>query len=649
MYDVRHSADPSRLGSVEDVDGSNISVRISDCTPGGILFVNGEAYRVGQVGGFVRIPAGYADLFGIVSQVGAGAAPIAVDPVAIQGSRWLRVELVGESRKGKPFERGISQYPSIGDPVHVATESDLRTVYTPGDEESYVSVGKVASAESISAQINLNRLVSRHSAVIGSTGSGKSTAVASLLGAISDSDRLPGARVVLLDLHGEYARALGERATVFRVNPRSSAGEKELSIPYWALAFDEMLPICFGSVDDRQRSVLADHVVALKRESLAASKKNGNSLCVLSPDDVTVDTPIPFRIKELWFRQHCREYRMVTKRQGGSEDDVVDALVMGEDGKPEQPGDSEALIPPKYKTSKTTGSREQHVVSANEGAALRQQMGLLHSRLRDRQLQFLFSPGHWNPNSDGCTKYDLDVLLGDWMCSKRPITVIDLSGIPSFVLDHLIGAMLRILFDAAFWGRQLPTGGRMRPLLVVLEEAHRYLNKGAKDQGAGGSAATAARRIAKEGRKYGVGMMLVSQRPSEIDPTILSQCGTMVALRLTNEADRSQISSISSDSLKGLFSMLPILRTHEALIVGEAVNMPIRARLDLPLDGRWPDSEDPPVVVPMGITGKPIKDGGWSSPVSSEDYKPLVHAWRNMEYLPRESVLSESTQVTSKK
>jgi hypothetical protein len=134
--------------------------------------------------------------------------------------------------------------------------------------------------------------------------------------------------------------------------------------------------------------------------------------------------------------------------------------------------------------------------------------------------------------------------------------------------------------------------------------------------------------------------MLVSQRPSEIDTTILSQCGTMIALRLTNEADRSQVASVSSDNLKGLFAMLPILRTHEALIVGEAVTMPVRARIDLPSAGRWPDSEDPLVVVPKGIDGNRKRLGGWTEIVKSEDYKPLVNAWRMQD---SHSSVAEST------
>jgi DNA helicase HerA-like ATPase len=241
-------------------------------------------------------------------------------------------------------------------------------------------------------------------------------------------------------------------------------------------------------------------------------------------------------------------------------------------------------------------------------------------------MQFLFSPGEWAVTKTGATQSDLDALLTAWIGADTPISVFDLSGIPTAIVDDLVGAVLRILYDAVFWGRLKQEGGRERPLLVVLEEAHVYLSAQSKSR-----AATAARRIAKEGRKYGVGLMLVSQRPSEVDPTILSQCGTVVALRLTNDLDRSQVTSCASDNLKGLFSMLPILRTGEALIVGEAVNMPIRAVIDRPAEGQRPDSDDPVVVVPKDANGKRVRNGGWTEPVQNEDYRPLVEAWRKQD------------------
>ena len=257
---------------------------------------------------------------------------------------------------------------------------------------------------------------------------------------------------------------------------------------------------------------------------------------------------------------------------------------------------------------------------------MRSQTDALEGRLRDPRLEFLFRPGPWGVKEDGTTDKDLDALIYDWVGKDKPITVLDLSGIPPTVLDDLVGGVLRILYDAMFWGRAIPVGARTRPLLIVLEEAHVYLGPQSKNR-----AATAVRRIAKEGRKYGVGLMLVSQRPSEVDTTILSQCGTVVALRLTNDLDRTQVTSCASDNLKGLFSMLPVLRTGEALIVGEAVNMPIRAIIDRPVEGRRPDSDDPVVVVPKDANGNRVRSGGWTEPVQNEDYKPLVEAWRKQD------------------
>lgn len=169
--------------------------------------------------------------------------------------------------------------------------------------------------------------------------------------------------------------------------------------------------------------------------------------------------------------------------------------------------------------------------------------------------------------------------------------VLDLSGVPTTILNDLIGTLLRVLYDALFWARDRSEGGRERPLLLVLEEAHVYLGKDHK-----GPAASAVRRIAKEGRKYGIGAMIVSQRPSEVDDTILSQCGTLFALRMSNPSDRGHVVGTVTDNLQGLLSNLPILRTGEAVIVGEAVHLPMRALIEPPPEDRRPDSADPVIL-----------------------------------------------------
>ncbi|MCL2659167.1 MAG: ATP-binding protein [Acidobacteriaceae bacterium] len=621
MYNQTPNSDPSRLGTVEDVNGSSISVKLSENTPSGLLFVNGEAYRVGQVGGFVRIPSGYFDLFGIISQVGAGAAPGPPELAPQLGNRWLRVELVGEGRRGVTFERGISQYPSIGDPVHVATESDLKTVYAPGNGDEYIAIGRVSSAESIRAFLDINKLVSRHSAIVGSTGSGKSTAVANILSVISDRTRFKSARVVLFDIHGEYANAFGNLARVFRVGADINSGEKELHVPFWALTSEEFISIAMGSVSGVPLTFIHEKILADKQQS-----KPGGITHKLNKEDITIDTPLPFSVFGLWHGLYSLHNATHTVSSNQNQSDNTRAYMMSGTPPMKMLGNPDTLEAPQFCPESKGGNNPIYLGEHNK--LTKTHLDVMENKLRDPRLQFLFRPGEWSVATDGTTKTDLDSLFSAWIGADTPISVFDLSGIPPTILDDLIGAVLRILYDALFWGRLKPEGSRERPLLIVLEEAHSYLGTQPAGSQVKYRAAAATRRIAKEGRKYGVGLMLVSQRPSEIDSTILAQCGSTVALRLTNESDQSQVSKCASDNLKGLFSALPILRTGEALIVGEAVNMPVRAIIDRPAEERRPDSGDPMVVVPMGASGKRVRGGGWTEPIISENYRGVVEAWR---------------------
>lgn len=612
-------ADPTLIGTVQDVAGTSVSVALVSESATGLSFFKGESYRIGQIGSFVRIPLGYTSLFGIVSQVGAGAAPLTDSNGRPWGNQWIKVQLVGERGREGRFERGVSQHPTINDAVHIVTEDDLREIYGPGDPIDFVAVGQLASAESIPALLNINKLVTRHSAVVGTTGAGKSTTVAGLLAALSNPTRYPSARIVVLDIHGEYAKALADRARVFSVATEAHEGETPLYIPFWALSFDEFVKLSFGDLSDEQRAAVADAVVALKRDSLKQHTFDGVDI-----ERLTVDVPVPFCVHKLWFDFHQREHRTVIPKPGAAADEVESAYVLDADGKPVQLGDAMSVTPPLYRTVKTTGPASERVQWGPDPIGMRQQLAVLASKLRDPQFGFLFDPGDWQPELDGTVAKDLDSLLADWIGNSSPISILDLSGIPSTVLTDLIGALLRILYDAIFWSRNLPEGGRLRPLMLVLEEAHTYLGKEHA-----GTASNAVRRIAKEGRKYGVGVMIVSQRPSEINPTILSQCGTIFAMRLANDTDRGQITGAASDNLKGLFDMLPILRTGETLIVGEAVSLPMRTLIDPPGKNRWPDSRDPNVAV----RGDPNKEGyddegGWTAPRHSEDYTIVMRQWR---------------------
>ena len=256
---------PTYLGTVQDVQGATISVALDQNTVSGLAFIDGHGYRIGQIGSFVRVSIGFMDLFGIVSQVGAGAVPEALVKIEPYGYRWLRVQLIGEGHRSGEFRRGVAQYPTIGDEAHLVTEEDLSRIYGRANAPHYVRVGSLASTESIPALIDIDRLITRHSAVVGTTGAGKSTTVANLLASLSDPEPYPSARILILDIHGEYHAALQDRATVFRVNADEDRGERPLFIPYWALSFDELLQLTpFQGVGDADRAAIVEKVKELK-------------------------------------------------------------------------------------------------------------------------------------------------------------------------------------------------------------------------------------------------------------------------------------------------------------------------------------------------------------------------------------------------
>jgi uncharacterized protein len=584
------SRDPTFLGVVAAVSGSSISIHLAMSVASGLSVINGQTYRVGQVGSFVRIPQGYQDLFGVVSEVGANAVPDSAVGIDADTGRWMKVQLVGEA-VGGAFERGISQYPNVGDAVHLAVEAHLRRIYdTKG--QGHVTVGMLSSAESIPARVALNELITRHSAVLGSTGSGKSTTIASLLRSITcpqEGDQsYPNARVLMLDVHGEYSAALADVSQVFSVDPQK--GEERLLIPYWALDTRDLLKFLTGGLGDKHETAFTDKIFSLKLAAHMAQTFPG-----LDADSITVDTPVPFSLKKLWY-------------------DLIKFEIATFDGpQRDQPtlqdaGDPGTLKPPKYKPH-AMGAAGPYLNAQAFG--IQRQLNLLRSRLLDRRYDFLLHPGPWEPDEAGIVASDLDVLISGWLGGEKPITILDLSGVPSGVLQQLVGSILKIIYESLFWSREKTEGGIQRPLLVVMEEAHRYLSGGSDSL-----ALDTAQKIAKEGRKYGVGAMIISQRPSEVDETILSQCGTFFALRLSNPVDRARVQGTLPDGLVSLLDLLPVLRTGEAIITGEAAKLPMRCRITLPAKEHRPRSEDPEVSVK------------WALDRRAEGYDRVVASWR---------------------
>ncbi|UFW72876.1 ATP-binding protein [Bradyrhizobium sp. WU425] len=560
--------DPTYIGQIASVTGAIIRVRLREDMPSTLVMIGGESYRVGQIGGFFRVPLGYTNLYAVCTQIGADAAPPGSGEKAfgaaleddrqlhLSGYRWMTIVLFGEALGGE-FERGVGQYPTVGDEVHLVTNDDLKVIYGwAKGKKGTISVGRIAAASGISADISVAGLVSRHSAIVGSTGAGKSNLVTVLLETVSDGS-LPNARAIVIDPHGEYATALGDRARVFRIRPNEAAGERALWVPFWALPFVELQQLTLGGLQPNHEATIRDEVLDMKVAAAA------HLAVPPPPETLTADTPVPFSIKKLWYELDRFE-RMTFPVSANQTDANVHP--------PEQVGDAMLLQSDRYPAA---SPYNQAPYKNQKKRNLERQLDLMRSRLKDARFSFLFSPGGgYEPDLNGKVANDLNTLVRDWVGHDKPITLFDVSGLPSEVLPTIVGTMLRIVYDMLFWAQDLPIGGRLQPLLVVLDEAHRFVPEGVD---------TPAHRtlsmIAKEGRKYGTGLMLVTQRPSEIDSAILSQCGSMIALRLTNSADRAKVSAAVPDDLGGLVDQLPSLRTGEGVFLGEVMPIPSRVRV----------------------------------------------------------------------
>lgn len=557
--------------------------------------VHGTVYRIGQIGSFLKIPLGYANLYGIITQAGVLAMPEALlaaykeNPSVADRHRWLRMILVGE-QVGSTFERGVLQSPTSGDQVHLVTNEDLRIVYGGYDARSSITIGNQSASEGLAAQLDLDKLISRHCAILGATGSGKSNAVSILVKAIADKP-FPSARILIIDPHGEYESSLSDKCRVFRVRANVANGEHDLCVPYWALPFKELMSIFPGKLSDQNEDYIRGKVLDLKRIS---TKK----LAGLREEAITADSPIPFSIHQLWY--DLDNFERITFKA----DKVT----------PESPiiaGDANILKSNQYPPA-GTGSSAPFLNNKAKGV-----LGFLdgmRSRLLDQRYNFLFRPQGYTPDLNGTTTTDLPVLLSSWFSHGAPISILDLSDVPSSIRQAISGCILKITYDALFWGQNTLVGGKKQPMLAVLDEAHSYLKAGEDS-----ISSRTVQAIAKEGRKYGVGMLLVTQRPSELDETVLSQCGSIIALRMTNTLDKSHVSAAIQDELREMAEILSSLRTGEAIISGEAVRIPSRIKFFQASNAT--KGADP---IASQLWGNPRPD--------IAEYQTSVRNWRNQSF-----------------
>jgi hypothetical protein len=580
-------SDPTYVGKVLRVAGATVLVEVTRDLPSASPIVKGHIHRIGQIGTFIKIIIGFYKLFAVVSTVGVSetfASEFVGAPIV--GRRWMEVQLVGETTGTLAFQRGVSVSPTIDDEVHLLTPEDLHELYATA-ALAPLTVGHHASSESLPAVLDLQQLVTRHAGIFGSTGSGKSNTVAILIRAISES--YPGAKIIIFDPHGEYSTALSDDACTLGIG----SGLGALVVPYWALPYEEF---SWFFMDKRGQETSQDMYIREKifEIKVASAKK----YLGIDPNKVqiTVDSPIPFDLKQLWYDLDFAERATFKTNQCLPGDEAIT-----------DKGDASKVIPAKFKAP-GLGSAAPFTNQRNM-KGISPQLTRMAARLRDRRFAFLCDPAGYQPGGK-----DLDALLGSWLANGKRVTIFDLGGVPSDVVELVVSTISRIVFETCFWGRDLDGVGRQAPLLFVFEEAHAYLPSGMASAFVQGFARRAVQRLVKEGRKYGLGSVVVSQRPSELDETIMSQCGTMFALRLSNPQDQSRIASVLPDSMAGLTDILPALRTGEAILAGEALAIPSRIRF--PLADPRPRSDDPDI------------SKTWSEPADSPKLAEAVYEWR---------------------
>ena len=580
------TTDITYLGKIIRVDSGTVEVEVSNDIPSAAPITNGRLYKIGQIGTFVKMPIGNITIYGIVSSV--SNTPSKGDETIVKynfGSRFLSVQLVGEKIGDDDFEKGIGTYPTINDEVHLVIEKDLFDIYGNRDDGS-IEIGKHSSSENLSVYVNIHKLVLRHCAVLGSTGSGKSNTTVGILKAIL-TDYL-GSRVILVDPHGEYGSAFPD-AKVFKIND----ADNPLFIPFWLMNFDELAYFLVGAkpTDDQRIDyrMFRDLVTNFKKENFILEAGN------VDVNLITADSPIPFSARKLWYEMNwwLNASFTTTKKDEQNKNNAVK----------ENDGDAENLIGAKFTSHQTTSNDKAPHVSQHKEFITYEKKIL--ARLKDGRYDFLFNPGGYNGVLG--TK-DLHQLLNDWIGSDKKLAILDLSGVPFEVLDITIGLITRFVYDSMFWGGHESYTGKQRPLLLAFEEAHTYLNKNDSSS----YSKQAVEQVFKEGRKFGLGALVISQRPSEISETILAQVGTFVALRLTNSSDQSIVKSSAPDNLNSLIDLLPALRTGEAIVVGEAIKIPSRVRIKL--NNPRPTSDDPKLV------------DAWKKvhPENPENYKSIV-------------------------
>jgi len=436
-----------------------------------------------------------------------------------------------EGERTDVFTRSVMSVPNIDAPCYPIEGKELEAfmgvISSVSIHENALNIGNYTLDEKAETYLDGNKFFQRHAALLGSTGSGKSWTVASIL---EKASKLPSANIILFDLHGEYSTLeYAKHIKVAGPNDLESTSDDILFLPYWLLNFEEMQEMFIDRSEfsaHNQVMVFQDAVSGSKKRSLEKYEKKE----ILK--SFTIDSPVPFSLDEV-----IQEIK-----------DLNEEMVQGARG---------------LKQGKFFGQFSRLIVRLN-------------SRITDKRYGFIFQ-AHQKYHAYEALHTIARNLLG-FKDEGKGVKVIDFSEVPSDILPVIVGLVARIIYQTQFW----MDAEKRHPIAFVCDEAHRYLPREQNVNPFEKRALINFERIAKEGRKYGVALLIVSQRPSEISTTILTQCNNFIALRLTNSNDQAVVKRLMPDSLGALMDILPMLDVGEGVVVGDAVLLPTRVKLHEP-------------------------------------------------------------------
>ncbi len=552
------------IGRLSEVCGSGMTATLTVDIENGfpVLLVGGEAVRVGQVGSYVRIKDRDIQIVALVTSASEDDKEIQ----AVSGSGgdsniartirkgYISLMPVGEIDQAGKFERGLGNFPIPGAEVHIMSSGQIGVMFEKFRAMGF-NLGYLPSHPSMRVCLNPSVMFGRHVAVLGQSGSGKSWGVANMLQRALAV--MPKAHIIVLDIHGEYVWSdeAGKRHTAFKKNVVQAIDARELEIPYWLLTFAELVDLLIDREDTNSTIQIAYLREVVHELRLKANPEIPNS-------QISIDSPVFFSMDELFdqFKRANEQTQDFGKTKG-----------------------------PLY------GQFDEFLIK-------------LQSRMNDVRYDFLFKPKR--RNSSGSLSELLREFVG-LSIPKSQINVIDFSSVPFDVRPTVSAQIGRLAFEMNYWNEK----SRDFPILLVCEEAHAYIPRSHETQYEG--TRRSMERIAKEGRKYGVGLMVVSQRPHELSETVLAQCGSFVCFRMTNPDDQQYIRDLIPDAEADITNILSTLARGEALALGESV--PVATRFMMQAPDPTPNSDD------VDFYAK------WQLSADDLDVEMIVQKWRRQE------------------